>query len=81
MSLTSHEHFLLVNLHDSDEWKALVKLMADQQLRVAQENIAAPDMETVGFNRGRVASLTWLVDTIKLEAKKKEKSNGRKQTK
>lgn len=81
MSLTSHEHFLLVNLHDSDEWKALVKLMSEQQLRIAEENIAAPDMETVGFNRGRVASFRWLVDSVKSEAKKKEKSNGRKQTK
>lgn len=78
MSLTSRDHFLLANLYDSDEWKALFKLMADQQLRIAEENIGAPDMTTVGFNKGRVASLRWLVDSVHAESKRskrKEKSS------
>lgn len=59
-SLTKQERLLLINLYESDEYKALKKLMAIQQLQIAQACIFAEDMKQVGDYAGQVKSLAWL---------------------
>ena len=74
-SLTKQERLLLVNLYESDEYKALKKMLAIQQLEVAKSSINAEDMKQLGNFSGQVQSLAWV--ERKLEEIYKSHKKGR----
>ena len=70
--LTKSEREALANLHDTEAYKALVRIRDIEVLAFAAAALQAPNMETVNYLRGETVWANSLINTLEEIYKKSQ---------